>query len=539
MEALFQAVNKVFEFIVPISDFLWDFPTNFDGYANIPILGKFSLAVLLLLGSGIFFTFRLRFIQVTHFYEGIRIMIRKKVCETGVSPLTAFMISSAMRVGPGNIMGVTGAISVGGPGAMFWMWLSAFFGMSTAFSEAVLAQLFKKRVGEGDSAEYCGGMPYYGQIIFGNKRIIGIILSVIFIMYSLFGIPGLTFHMFTSIGSVMETIAGHSFDRMSTPYVALAIILVAATASIVIGGLKRIAIFADIAVPVMAIVYCSLVTLIIILNIDKVPYFFQAVFSGMFTPQAVFGGAFGVVLSQGIRRGLMSNEAGQGTITLAASVADNDHPAEQGFIQAIGVFLDTMIICTMTGMLVVMAHAWTGDAGVAWDTIKDSKLTVYLTSIQYLVPGTALDGIVQIILSLCYAMFAFTSLIGLILFAEISANNISPNRSFIMSMRLSGALLFVPFGALTVLAGYELGNLWYISDFTNIMVVYANVPALLTGSGIIIKVVDHYIRTNGAPFLSSDIGIETSVWTKERLSRVARKCEPNFDNLIEKVEKQV
>ena len=145
MEKVFEAINGVFSFIGPLSDFLWEFPTNFDWYSSIPILGNISFAIILLLGSGIFFSFRIGFMQVTYFKKGIRTMTEKRVVETGISPLASFFLSSAMRVGPGNILGVTGAIAVGGPGALFWMWISAFFGMAVAYMEGVLAQIFKEK----------------------------------------------------------------------------------------------------------------------------------------------------------------------------------------------------------------------------------------------------------------------------------------------------------------------------------------------------------------------------------------------------------
>ena len=426
MSVFFEAINKFFEFIVPIADFLWDFPTNFQWYANIPILGNFSFAIILLVGTGIYFTIRTRFIQVTGFKRGIKILVNSKKSETGISPLASFLLSSAMRVGPGNIMGVTGAISIGGPGALFWMWVSAFFGMSTAFAEAVLAQIFKEKKGN----EYVGGLPFYGQKLLGDKRWVGVLISVIFITYALFSIPGQTFHLFTSFGSIADTIAGTTFGRQSTVYYGIAIFLVIAVAFTVLGGIRRVAAVTDVMVPIMAVIYTIVVILIIIVNLDQIPYFFKAVFGGAFKPNALFGGAFGIALAQGIKRGLMSNEAGQGTITMAAAVAENKHPVEQGFVQSIGVFLDTMVICSMTGFVIVLAHVWTGDAGVAWETIKASKLTVYLSSIQYLVPGTALDATAKVIVSLCYGMFAFTTLVGLILFAEVSGNLISRGKKF-------------------------------------------------------------------------------------------------------------
>ena len=165
MQSVFEAINGVFSFVGPASDFLWDFPTNFEWYANIPLLGNFSFAVLLLLGSGVYFSFKIGFMQVTYFKKGIKSMTEKRTIETGISPLASFFLSSAMRVGPGNIIGVTGAIAVGGPGALFWMWLSAFFGMAVAYMEAVLAQIFKEK----KDNEFVGGLPFYGRKLLGNK----------------------------------------------------------------------------------------------------------------------------------------------------------------------------------------------------------------------------------------------------------------------------------------------------------------------------------------------------------------------------------
>ena len=300
-------------------------------------------------------------------------------------------------------------------------------------------------------------------------------------------------------------------------YYAIGIILVVSIASLVLGGMKRVTRFTDICVPVMAVVYCGIVLLLIIINFKDIPYFFAAVFGGAFKPDAIFGGLFGVALQQGIKRGLMANEAGQGTITMAASAASNKHPVEQGLVQSMGVFFDSFIICSMAGFVVVMAHVWSGDAGVAWESIKDDKLGVFMLSAQHLVPGTIMDAAVRGILSLCYALFAFTTLIGMIVFAEISANMISKDKKFIMGIRILGSLVFVPFGVLTVLANLQLGNIWYLADLMNIFLVFVNVPIIFLGSKYVFKALKHYNKTDGKEgFVSSrDIGLETSYWTEE------------------------
>ncbi len=505
---IFQIINNFFAFIQPISDFIWDFPTNIDWYATIPILGQLSLPVLVLIGSGIYFSLKTRMIQMMSFNKIIKIMLRKQSSSTGVSALASFMLGLAMRAGPGNIVGITGAISVGGPGALFWMWVAAFFGMALAFMESVLAQLFKEK----NDHEFVGGLPFYGRRILGNRRGIGLFLSIAFIIYALFNVPAQTFHVFTAMGAVVDAVSGQIHERTSWVYYAIASILIISCAFIILGGMRRVIAYTNVLVPIKAVLFCSVSLVIIAINLPLIPYFFQEVFVGAFSPHAIFGGAIGTALAQGVKRGLMSNEAGQGTITMAAAVADNNHPCEQGFVQSLGVFFDTMVICTLTGFIVVMAHVWTGSIdGVEWGEIKNSKITVYLLSVQSLVPSY-LANIIKMLMSLCYGLFAFTTLLGMISFAEISANFISRSKKFIVFIRVLGSLFFVPFGALTVLAGLELSNLWAITDLTNIIMVYLNIPILFLGAPLVYKALAHYRETNGAKFISETIGIKTDYW---------------------------
>lgn len=508
MEQLFNAINGVFGFVTPVSDFFWDFPTNFDWYASIPILGNFSLAIILLMGSGIFFTVKTGFIQLTHFKKGVRLLAKKKQEETGISSLTAFFLSSAMRVGPGNILGVTGAISVGGPGALFWMWLSAFFGMSTAYSEAVLAQIFKEKKKD----EFVGGLPFYGKRLLGNKLWAGILLSVMFIVYSMCCLPAQGFNVVTSIGQMAEIITGNVFASASAFYYIVAVLLILSTAYIAFGGIKKVTKVTDKVVPVMAVVYVITVLLLVLLNLGTIPYFFTAVFGGAFTPQAIFGGAFGTVLAQGVKRGLMSNEAGQGTITMAAGAASTEHPCEQGCVQAIGVFLDTIIICTLTGFVIVMAHLWNGPESEAF--LAMDRLPKFLASAQALTPGTAMNGIVAFLLTFCFCLFAFTCLVGMISFAEIAANRISQKKSFINGIRLLG-IFITAFGITCSLAGLDLGNLWAISDLGNILIVFANIPLLYLGAGYVFKATSHFKKQDGTPFTSKVIGTNCEYWDKK------------------------
>lgn len=512
MNELFQLINNFFAFLAPITDAVWDFPTNFAWYRCIPVLGQITFPVILLIGVGIYFTIRTRFIQKISFKPAIDIMIAKQSSKLGITAMGSFMLGLAMRAGPGNIVGITGAISIGGPGALFWMWVAAFFGMASAFTESVLAQLFKEKKGN----EFVGGLPFYGRRLLGNKRFVGIILSCVFITYALFNIPAQTFNVFSAIGTIAEITAGHTYSRQSLLYYIIAILLVIACAFIIFGGIRRVVAYSDVLVPLKAIIFCGISLIIILINLPSIPYFFKEVFVGAFMPHAIFGGTIGTALAQGVKRGLMSNEAGQGTITMAASVANNRHPCEQGLVQSFGVFFDTMVICTMTGFIVVMAHIWTGYTdGVMWESIKASKLTFYLTSVKTLVPYY-LAITVEIIICICYGLFAFTTLLGMISFAEISANFISKKSGFIWFIRALGSLIFVPFGALTILAGLELGNLWYISDLMNIIMVYLNIPLLLIGLPLVLKALDHYRKTQGGKFISKEFGFETDYWVEDQ-----------------------
>lgn len=509
MQGIFESINGIFSFIGPLSDFLWDFPTNFEWYANIPLLGNFSFAIILLLGSGIFFSFKLGFMQVTHFKKGIKVMTEKRTVSTGISPLAAFLLSSAMRVGPGNIIGVTGAIAVGGPGALFWMWVSAFFGMAIAYMEGVLAQIFKEKKDD----EFVGGLPFYGRKLLGNKVWIGVFLSLLYILYALCCLPAQGFNVVSSIGSMAEIVTGSSIASDSVFYYIVGAVIVIFTAIAAFGGIKKVSKWTDKMVPVMAVLYIVTVLVLIVLNLDAVPYFFKSVFGGAFTPEAIFGGLFGTVLAQGVKRGLMSNEAGQGTITMSAAAADAKHPCEQGMLASIGVFLDTIIICTLSGFVVVLALCWDGANGEAW--MQMDKLPKFLASIAALTPGTAANSLVTFVITLCFCLFAYTCLLGMISFSEIAANRISKGKGFINGVRIV-AIFVAAFGILCNIAGLELGNLWAFSDLGNILIVFFNVPIIYVGAKYVLRATKHYKKNDGTPFTSEVIGRDDCEYWDER-----------------------
>ena len=508
MQSLFDAINGVCEKIQVISDLFWDFPTNLDWYASIPILGNFSLAIILLIGSGIYFTCSLKFIQVRKFKYGLQVLKNSKKTATGISPLAAFFLSTAMRVGPGNILGVTGAISVGGPGALFWMWVSAFFGMATAFTESTMSQIFKEKKDD----EYVGGLAYYGKRLLKGSVIAGALLSIIYIIYALLCFPAQGFNTISAVGQIAETMTGSTIPTNSSVYWISFAVLMIITVAVSFGGIKKVTKLTDLLVPVMAVVYVLTVVVLVVVNITRIPWFFYAVFSQAFKPEAVFGGAFGVALVQGVKRGLMSNEAGQGTMTMAAAAADAEHPCDQGIVQSIGVFLDTMVICTLTAFVVIMGRVWlTGNAD-AW--FEMGKLPKFLASATELAPGTAFNTIVSLLISVCFGLFAFTCLLGFLSFTEMCATRISRSKLFINVIRVL-CLFVISFGVLTSIAGMDLSALWNLSDFANILIAFCNLPLLYIGFRYVKKATAHFEKQDGTPFTSKVIGTEVPVWDEK------------------------
>ena len=501
---MYELIGSICAVFQELADMVWGFPTNWDWYANLPIIGELPLVIILLVGTGVYFTCKLRFVQVMYFRHGISVLINSQNTKQGISPLASFLLSTAMRVGPGNILGVTGAVSTGGPGALFWMWISAFFGMATAFVESTLSQIYKEKQG----SEYVGGLPSYGRKLLGGAAIVGFALSLLYIIYALLCIPAQGFNTISAMVSITQNVTGRPVDSDGTLVWGFFLILMALTAFSVFGGLRRITRITDILVPVMAVVYVSVVLVMVVMNLDLLPWFFYAVVTEAFHPEPVFGGALGIALSQGIKRGLMSNEAGQGTLSMAAAVSHAKHPCEQGVIQAIGVFLDTMVICTLTGFVLIMGQAWLKNGSAVW--FKMGRLEKFLASCAQMLGDGAGYGLVTLVISFCFGVFAFTCLLGFLSFAEICARQISANKVFIVAVRLVN-LTVLAFGMVTNIAGFDLSALWNLSDFANIVMVCCNLPLLYLGFDRVQKSFDHFECQEGN-FNSNTIGEPLPVW---------------------------
>jgi len=298
-----------------------------------------SPLIWLCLLSGAFFSIATRFLQVRHLKEMVRLLFKGESSESGVSSFQAFAISISGRVGTGNIAGVATAIALGGPGALFWMWVIAFLGAGSAFVESALAQIYKEKV----DGQYRGGPAYYIEKGLGMKWY-GVLFAFIALLAMGILMPGIQSN---SIAAGVQNAFGVS------PLVT-GLIIVAVLGLIIFGGVKRIGKAAEIIVPFMAIAYILVALVIIVLNITELPRVFSLIISSAFSINATFGGIIGMAISWGVKRGIYSNEAGQGTGPHAAAAAEVTHPAKQGLVQAFSVYIDTLFVCSATGFMILI-----------------------------------------------------------------------------------------------------------------------------------------------------------------------------------------
>ncbi|CAD2072035.1 alanine/glycine:cation symporter family protein [Phocicoccus pinnipedialis] len=299
-----------------------------------------------LLATGIIFSLMLRFSQVRHIKEMIRLMFQGEKSPKGISSFQAIALSLAGRVGTGNIVGVSTAIFIGGPGALFWMWATAFLGASTAFIESTLGQIYKRE----ERGEYRGGPAYYMEygIKGGIGKVLGIAFAIITIISMGLLLPGVQ----------SNAIASGFHNAWGIPYWVVGVVLAILLALIVFGGLKSIAKVATAIVPFMAILYIIMAIVVIVMNIKEVPDLFVLIFKSAFNLEASFGGILGAMIEIGVKRGLYSNEAGQGTGPHAAAAAEVSHPAKQGLVQSFSVYIDTLFVCTATGLIILLSGTY-------------------------------------------------------------------------------------------------------------------------------------------------------------------------------------
>lgn len=427
-----------------------------------------NFLVVLLVAVGVFYTLITGAVQLRLFLHSIRVMKgSRKECvdEHGITPFQAFVTGLASRVGVGNVAGVAIAIAIGGPGAVFWMWFTAFLGMSSAFVESSLAQLFKVR--DYQNKQFRGGPAYY--ITQGLKqKWLGIVFAL-----SLILAYGFVFNAVQANAIIGATSHAWGWDKanlilglggLDLEISWVGITLVVMTALIIFGGIKRIAKVAERIVPFMALLYIIVALYIAIINLPMLPEIFKLIFTKAFEFEAAAGGFFGAMISMammmGIKRGLFSNEAGMGSAPNAAAASDVKHPVNQGMVQMLGVFVDTFVVCSCTAIIIMVSGLY-HEAGFEGVTLTQKALESQI--------GSWGGGFLAIILFL----FAFTSIIGNYAYAESNVQFINNNPKIMLIFRIL-VLVMVYFGAIT-----SVPLVWSMADLSMGLMATINLIAIL------------------------------------------------------------
>ncbi len=429
-----------------------------------------SILVYLLVGVGIYFTYRLGFIQIRHFGHMFSVLKNsRKSDQAGISSFQALCTSLAARVGTGNMAGVAVALTIGGPGAIFWMWMTAMLGMATSFAESTLAQLYKTKDKDGN---YRGGPAYYMEKGLG-MRWMGILFSVFLIIAF-----GLVFNAVqaNSISNAMHNAFG--FDPMM---VGIGIVLL--SSFVIFGGIRKIARTAELVVPFMALMYLAIALFVVVMNFSKLPAVLELIIKSAFGFQQAAAGGLGYAIAQaminGVKRGLFSNEAGMGSAPNAAASATPypPHPASQGYVQMLGVFVDTVVICSATMAIILMSGEY-----VPHGEITGIELTQRALSSQVGEWG-------GIFVALAIFFFAFTSIIANYSYAETNLIFLEHNnKKGLVVFRLI-FLSMVMFGAMATLP-----TVWAMADVSMGMMAIVNLIAILLLSGTVIKLAKDYNR---------------------------------------------
>ena len=449
---------------------------------------------LFLVIAGVFFTVCTRFLQLRMVKESVRVVMEKPATEGAMSSFGALMISTASRVGTGNIIGVSTAICLGGVGAVFWMWFIAIFGGASAFVESTLAQIYKRRNPDGSSY---GGPSYYMESALG-QRWLGVIFAVFVILTYAVGYNALASY------NLQSTFAGFGFYDASVTPIVMGLILAVLFLVCVMGGGQRLAKVTGVIVPVMGIVYIMVALLIVIMNIGKVPAMLGEIFSNAFDFPAIFGGFSGSCLMYGIKRGLYSNEAGMGSAPNAAACADVSHPVKQGLVQMLSVFLDTLLICTATAFMCLVSDV-VPTAEIAGAAYVQASLQSMLGSIG------------PVFIAVSMSLFAFTTLIGNYYYCEGCLRFIlkrQPRKTFMTGFRIVAALI-VFVGAIA-----SMNLVWNMADLTQGMMVILNIPAILLLTRPAVAAMRDYERQRKAGqdpvFHAEDIGLKgkTEFWNE-------------------------
>ncbi len=453
------------------------------------------LLIILLLAVGLYFTFRTKFVQMRLLGESIRLVTEKKGDENSVSTFEALMVSTASRVGTGNIVGVANAIAIGGYGAVFWMWVIAIVGGASAFIESTLAQIYKKRDKNGGSY---GGPAYYIEAALKN-RWAGIVFAVALIATYAIG-----FNMLCSY-NLITSLSGYSFygDPVTSRVPLICGIILAVLVGIcVLGGGKRIVKVTGVMVPIMGVSYIVMALVTMVLNFDMLPMVFKNIFVSAFDFRAIFGGFAGSALMQGIKRGLYSNEAGVGSAPNAAAAADVSHPVKQGLVQMLSVFIDTILVCTATAMMCLSSGITPSEELTGAPFVQTALAATFGNFGYYFITFALL-------------LFAFTTLLGNLFYCEGCLNYIAnrPVSKVVLNVFRVIACVVVLVGALL-----DFGLVWNLADVLMGVMAIINLPVIVILGRVAIKTLNDYCKQRkegkNPVFKASTVGLEgkTDFW---------------------------
>ena len=433
------------------------------------------LLIILLLAVGLYFTFRTKFVQFRMLGESVRLITEKGEGKNSVSAFQALMVSTASRVGTGNIVGVANAIAIGGYGSVFWMWVIALVGGASAFVESTLAQVYKKSDGKGGSY---GGPAYYIEAALG-KRWLGVIFAVALIATYAVG-----FNMLCSYNLVTSLSQYSFYGDPATSKVPLicGAVLAVLVAICVLGGGKRIVKVTSFLVPVMGVTYIGMALVVMVLNVGTLPMVFREIFVGAFDFKAIFGGFAGSALMQGIKRGLYSNEAGVGSAPNAAAAANVSHPVKQGLVQMLSVFIDTLLVCTATAMM-CLSSGITPSPELSGAPFVQAALAVNFGNFGYYFITAAL------------LLFAFTTLLGNLFYCEGCLNYIADRT---LSKKAMMVFNFVASAIVFLGALLDFGLVWNLADVLMGIMAIINLPVIVLLSKTAIAAMNDYIRQRNA-----------------------------------------
>ena len=441
-------------------------------------------AMVCIIGVGLLLSIRTRFVQFRKFGYTFKVTLgrifhKKEASDGSITPFQAVCTALAATVGTGNIAGVAGAIAIGGPGAVFWMWISALLGMCTKFSEVTLAVHFREKNRQGD---WTGGPMYYIKNGLGPKwRWMAVLFALLGVL-TVFGTGNAT--QVNTITSAINTalLNYHVIDASSVSVSSLiiGIIIAVLVALILLGGIKRIGRVAEMLVPFMALLYIILALGVIFLNIDRVPGVFASIIEGAFSPASVTGGVVGsffLSMQKGVARGIFSNEAGLGTGSIAHATADTDHPVKQGFFGIFEVFADTIVICTMTALVILCSGV-----SVSYGTDAGAELTINGFITTY-------GSWVSIFTAVALCCFAFSTILGWGLYGTRCIE-------FLFGSWINKPFMVVYSLVAVIGATADLGLLWSVAETFNGLMSIPNLIALFLLSGTVVKLVKDYFKNH-------------------------------------------